>query len=197
MSTKELIYQNAIELFSTHGYNNLGMRDLAKSVGIKASSIYNHYKSKEDILMDIAASLIKEMAAHVYPLFKRTDLSPRQFFTNVSIETNNFFEQPNIQRLTRLLMPLQFQIERLRQLIHLEFVQKPRGAYGYYFKSLMDKGLMRKDDPVLAAKMYHSFFVYHFYERFLDENPDGFLIRYELLFRNHINLFMDYFQIQD
>ncbi|HLT00204.1 MAG TPA: TetR/AcrR family transcriptional regulator [Acholeplasma sp.] len=196
MSTKELIYQNAIELFGTYGYNNLGMRDLAKSVGIKASSIYNHYKSKEDILMDIAKELITEMSLHVYPLFKKTGLTPRAFFTQVSIETNSFFEQPHIQKLTNLLMPLQFEIKRLRDLIHVEFVQKPRTAYSYYFKSLMDKGLMRKDDPMLAAKMYHSFFVYHFYEKFLSQEPNGFLTKFEPLFRNHITLFMDYFQIQ-
>lgn len=195
MSTKELIYQNAIKLFSEHGYQNLGMRDLAKSVGIKASSIYNHYKSKEDILMDIAGALIAEMVLHVYPLFKRTDLPPRAFFTSISIETNNFFEKPEINTLTKLLIPEQFTIKRLRDLLHTEFVQKPRTAYGYYFKSLMDKGLMKKDDPQLAAKMYHSFFVYHFYEKFLTEDQDAFLTKFEPLFRNHIELFMNYFNI--
>lgn len=60
----------------------------------------------------------------------------------------------------------------------------------------MRKGQMMEADPMLAAKMYHSFFVYHFYEKFLSNEPDGFLTKYETLFRNHINLFMDYFKIQ-
>ncbi|WP_025725418.1 TetR/AcrR family transcriptional regulator [Acholeplasma granularum] len=195
MTTKEKIYQSAIELFSIHGYHELGMRDLAKSVGIKASSIYNHYKSKEDILMDIAYDLIADLKQYVYPLYKRLDLSPREFFLNLSIETNNFFERQKINQLTKLIMPLQFQIERLRHLLHTEFIQKPRTSFNYYFKTLMEKGKMRKDDPMLAAKMYHSFFVYHFYEKFLSDKPDGFLVNYENLFRNHINLFMDYFNI--
>src|SRR5690554_1496928 len=196
MSTKDKIYENAIELFALHGYHNLGMRDLAKSVGIRASSIYNHYKSKEDILMEIANELMTELSTHVYPLYKRLDLVPRAFFLNLSIETNNFFERPKINTLTKLLIPLEFEIPRLRQLLHLEFIQKPRTSFKYYFETLMRKGQMKQANPTLAAKMYHSFFVYHFYEKFLSDDPDGFLLKYESLFREHIQLFMDYFGIQ-
>lgn len=195
MTTKEKIYTNAIELFAENGYHNLGMRDLAKSVGIRASSIYNHYKSKEDILMEIANELMSELATHVYPLYKRLDLPPRAFFINLSIETNNFFELPKINKLTKLLIPLEFEIPRLKKLLHIEFIQKPRTSFNYYFQTLMRKGQMKQADPMLAAKMYHSFFVYHFYEKFLSDESDGFLTKYESLFRDHINLFMNYFNI--
>ncbi|HHX76113.1 MAG TPA: TetR/AcrR family transcriptional regulator [Acholeplasmataceae bacterium] len=195
MSTKDKIYENAIELFALHGYHNLGMRDLAKSVGIRASSIYNHYKSKEDILMQIAEELMHELSIHVYPLYKRMDLEPRAFFLNLSIETNNFFERPKINKLTKLLIPLEFEIPRLKKLLHVEFIQKPRTSFKYYFETLMRKGQMKQADPMLAAKMYHSFFVYHFYEKFLTDEPEGFLTKYETLFRNHIQLFMNYFNI--
>lgn len=196
MTTKQKIYENTIELFALNGYHNLGMRDLAKSVGIRASSIYNHYKSKEDILIEIAHELMTELSTYVYPLYKRMDLAPREFFLNLSIETNRFFERPQINKLTKLLIPLEFEIPRLKELLHVEFIQKPRTGFSYYFQTLMRKGQMMEADPMLAAKMYHSFFVYHFYEKFLSNEPDGFLTKYETLFRNHINLFMDYFKIQ-
>lgn len=32
------------------GYDNVSIRSIARDVGIKESSIYNHYKNKEDIL---------------------------------------------------------------------------------------------------------------------------------------------------
>lgn len=195
MTTKELIYKNAIELFSTHGYQNLGMRDLAKSAGIKASSIYNHYKSKEEILLDIANELINELKQNIYPLYKVTDLSPKDFFKNISLKTNQFFEQTHINTLTKILIPEQFSSQRLKELLHQEFVVKPRTAYTYYFNDLMKKNLMRKDDPKLAAKMYHSFFIYHFYEKYLSNDPIGFLTTDESLFVNHIDLFMKYFNI--
>lgn len=52
-TTKEEIFYKAIELFSQRGFKGTSMRDLAKSVGIHESSIYNHYKSKEEILDSI------------------------------------------------------------------------------------------------------------------------------------------------
>ena len=49
-STKDRILFVSINLFSQSGYNEVSMRDISKAVGIKASSIYNHYKSKQAIL---------------------------------------------------------------------------------------------------------------------------------------------------
>lgn len=51
--TKEIIFDKAIELFQDLGYENVGLRNVAAKVGIKAASIYNHFKSKEDILSSI------------------------------------------------------------------------------------------------------------------------------------------------
>lgn len=50
---KTEIYEAAIQLFRTKGYAAASMRDIAEAVGIEASSLYSHIKSKEDILRDI------------------------------------------------------------------------------------------------------------------------------------------------
>ena len=49
-STKKTVLFASIKLFSQHGYNEVSMRDIAEAVGIKASSIYNHFESKKSIL---------------------------------------------------------------------------------------------------------------------------------------------------
>ena len=49
-STKMRILFVAVEMFSDNGYENASMRTIAKAVGIKAASIYNHYASKREIL---------------------------------------------------------------------------------------------------------------------------------------------------
>jgi len=51
--TKEKIYRAAATLFSKQGYDNVSMRNLAKAVGIRNSSIYNHFESKNDILLGL------------------------------------------------------------------------------------------------------------------------------------------------
>ena len=49
--TKSLIFDTALRLFAAEGYDNVTMRQIAGAVGIKAGSMYHHFKSKEQILM--------------------------------------------------------------------------------------------------------------------------------------------------
>ncbi len=57
---KEEIINTATKLFKEKGYSAVTMRDLAKAMGIKAASLYNHINSKQDILTDIIISLAEE-----------------------------------------------------------------------------------------------------------------------------------------
>ena len=48
MSTKEKILDAALTLFAENGYDGTSVEQIANIVGIKAPSLYKHYKSKED-----------------------------------------------------------------------------------------------------------------------------------------------------
>ena len=52
-SKKIIIQEAAARLFRDKGYSATSMRDLADAVNLKASSLYNHIASKEEILRDI------------------------------------------------------------------------------------------------------------------------------------------------
>ena len=53
MNTKEKILTAALELFSVRGYEDTSVADIAKTVGIKAPSLYKHYGSKQEIFTAI------------------------------------------------------------------------------------------------------------------------------------------------
>lgn len=57
---KDEIINTAAKLFRERGYSAVTMRDLAKAMGIKAASLYNHINSKQDILKEIIISLAEE-----------------------------------------------------------------------------------------------------------------------------------------
>lgn len=61
--TATRIRDMAAELFSAKGYHATSMREIAAAVGIRASSVYAHFKAKEDILYEIAAGTMMEMLA--------------------------------------------------------------------------------------------------------------------------------------
>lgn len=61
MNTKEKILSKSLDLFSKYGYSDVSMENIAKEVGIKAPSIYKHFKSKK-IIFD---TIIKDAVIRV------------------------------------------------------------------------------------------------------------------------------------
>ena len=52
-TTKQRILAEAVKLFSKEGYEAVSVDQIAKAVGIKAPSLYKHYKNKRDIFDSI------------------------------------------------------------------------------------------------------------------------------------------------
>ncbi len=50
MTTRDKILDEALTLFAENGYDGTSVEEIAEKVGIKAPSLYNHFKGKEDIL---------------------------------------------------------------------------------------------------------------------------------------------------
>ena len=51
--TKQNITYAALDFFSQKGFTETSMREIAAAVGVNASSMYNHFKSKASILDDL------------------------------------------------------------------------------------------------------------------------------------------------
>ena len=65
MDTKLRILDEALTLFSEKGYANVFVGDIAERVGIKAPSLYKHYKNKRaifDAIIDLMNSRFAEQA---------------------------------------------------------------------------------------------------------------------------------------
>lgn len=56
-TTKQRILQEALTLFSKHGYEAVSVEQIAAAVGIKAPSLYKHYKGKQDIFDAVFAEM--------------------------------------------------------------------------------------------------------------------------------------------
>lgn len=61
-NTKQKILDTALRLFSERGYDSVTVDDIAKAVGIKAPSLYNHYSGKRAIFDAIVDNVSKHYA---------------------------------------------------------------------------------------------------------------------------------------
>lgn len=58
--TRARIRAAALERFSSHGYANTSLREIADQVGLTKASLYYHYPSKQALLLALVAPLIED-----------------------------------------------------------------------------------------------------------------------------------------
>jgi AcrR family transcriptional regulator len=64
-SKKEVIIEKAARLFREKGFGAASMRDLAGHLGVEAASLYNHIRSKSDILQAICFKVANDFLSHL------------------------------------------------------------------------------------------------------------------------------------
>jgi AcrR family transcriptional regulator len=65
---KEVIIEKASRLFREKGFGAASMRDLAEHVGVEAASLYNHIRSKSEILQTICFKVANEFMTNLESL---------------------------------------------------------------------------------------------------------------------------------
>ena len=65
VSRKEVILKASAKLFLEKGYKAASMRDLAVKVGVEAASLYNHIRSKAELLHDICFNVANVFFEHI------------------------------------------------------------------------------------------------------------------------------------
>ena len=153
MSTKDRIQEEALTLFSENGYDGTGVEQIAEKVGIKAPSLYKHFKGKEDILnaiIDNAEVRYEEYFGSEQHIGELPE--SREEFVRVTMERIMFtMRDPMIRKIRKFLVQEQFRNDRLAAITtrhQLEGVQK---MYSKIIEGMMEKGLCIKDDPELLA----------------------------------------------
>lgn len=65
-NTRQLILDESLNLFSVKGFDGVTVKDIAKAVGIKDSSLYKHFKSKQEIYDCLLAEMNARFDETVY-----------------------------------------------------------------------------------------------------------------------------------
>ena len=153
MPTKERILYAALDLFSERGYDGVGVDQIAERAGLKGPSLYRHYKGKEDIFQ----SLIDLVASHYDEGFvSKNRLGELPDSMDVVIEKamgSIFFTMHDdiIRKTRRILAMEQFRSRRIAELTTRYHLENLQGMYAGIFAGLMEKKIIKKDDPQSLA----------------------------------------------
>lgn len=202
MNTKEKIFYVSLDLFSQRGYDSVSLREIAEEVGIKKSSIYSHYPSKESILMDIFDYFTQQFEFN--PVINNEEIqldeknplleNPELFYHKGSEAIKlMIFEETNFKIMKLILIQMHHN-ETIKLFFQNEILVKPLIFWNGFFTMLKEKGIIRADsNPKLLAKQYYSFPIYLLLEicAKYDDLPQGLLEEFFEQAEAHANFLLD------
>lgn len=162
-STKEKILDVSIDLFAQYGFKEISMRRIAASVGIKASSLYKHYDSKEDILesiFDIFRGKLNQTEPFL-PVFT----SPKEYFTIAYEQFVQVMWDPTVLKISKIVTNEQTHSKAARQFMIDEMTIKPVQATKYVLDIMQEREMIDVADTRVLAEEYCAYIVYLFFKQ--------------------------------
>lgn len=167
MSTKKKILDEALTLFSEKGYANVFVADIAGAVGIKAPSLYKHYKSKQDIfnaiLEEMKASYDKQ--AQSLNMNGNNATADAMVFSDVSEDGlvqmgvglfMYFLHDEYAQKFRKMLTIEQFHNSELAELFTKQYADEPLNYQSAMFSILCAGGVLKEFNPDVMALQFYA-----------------------------------------
>ena len=154
--TKDRILEAALEMFSQNGYAGTNIRELSASLGLVKSGVYKHYESKEAIWN----ALLDQMIAYYADHFGSAEHLPPvpdslEGLVTMTMHMVNITVHDKKIIMTRKVLTLeQYRDVRARELATKHFLTGLTEMFTRIFSGMMEKGLLRKDDPTMLAFAY-------------------------------------------
>lgn len=169
--TKDKIFDTALDLFSKKGYDSVSVRTIASEVGIKESSIYNHYSSKKDILMSILnyfEEYFKGNPLDDENIRKLLEENPEEFYHQGSEMFKQQIFEEEILKIMKLIFVQMYQIDEVKEFFLREILGWSTDFWSDVFEILIQKNVIGSDcNPNKLAEMYFGFSMFKLWEIFL------------------------------
>ena len=166
MDTKHKILDEALTLFSEKGFANVFVNDIAERVGIKAPSLYKHYKSKQAIFDAIIDEMNHrfEQQARALNINGINPAVDAEVYKNmdedhlVKLGTDLFMyylHDSYTKRFRKMLTIEQFQDKALAKVYTKQYFDMPLSYQGMLLGLLVSQGLLVTENvPVMTLHFY-------------------------------------------
>ena len=167
MDTKKKILDVALTLFSERGYGNVYVGQIAEGVGIKAPSLYKHYKSKQDIFNAILEEMRNRYNQQTSLLhITGSDFqSDSKFYNNISeddlvkigIGLFSFFLHDEYEcKFRKMLTIEQFSNKELAELFSHQYFNEPLKYQTGLLQLLIMQGYMKNEEANVMALQFFA-----------------------------------------
>ena len=155
--TKERILEASAELFARNGFTGVSIRDITRKVGIKESSLYNHFRHKEALLEAVLDRMESEFAARAAAeeaiRSRIGETTPEQFMRASFRRFMEFWQNPLRIKLWLVVSMEQYRNERAGRLV-LDETHRVVKLAEFAFTRMRRMKKTRPLDPKMLAETY-------------------------------------------
>lgn len=195
MNTREKIFNVSVDLFSRYGYDRVSIRQIAKEVGIKESSIYNHFKSKELIMDSILDYYITKMLSEDIPLMQASYNLDIGFDYFYEMGLNAFASQlkdKRMSKITRIILIESYHNEKMKVFLKERILNDAINGWIDLFNLMKSKKLILEDcNSRQLAESFYKYGLFLLYEHYIinyPEDDEKFVEELRVKSKNHIRL---------
>lgn len=195
MNTREKIFNVSVDLFSRYGYDRVSIRQIAKEVGIKESSIYNHFKSKELIMDSILDYYITKMLSEDIPLMQASYNLDIGFDYFYEMGLNAFASQlkdKRMSKITRIILIESYHNEKMKVFLKERILNDAINGWIDLFNLMKSKKLILEDcNSRQLAESFYKYGLFLLYEHYIINYPEDdkkFIEELRVKSKNHIRL---------
>lgn len=157
-STKEKIFRTAVELFAAQGFHATTVRQIAAAVGIKESSLYNHFRSK-DAMLEAILAYYEEGFAGALPTREEMDREAAQHTDPLELwlaGIRSFAARSRpLMDLITCIMINEMQLDaHIRDFVINRMMPMQKDATRFLIQDMYDKGFTREIDVDKVATTY-------------------------------------------
>ena len=166
MDTKHRILDEALTLFSEKGYANVYVSDIAERVGIKAPSLYKHYRNKRAIFDAIIDEMNHrfEQQAQALSISGTDPTADAEVYKNMDedhlIKLGNdlfryYLHDSYTKRFRKMLTLEQFQDQELARVYSQQYFDMPLSYQGMLLGLMVSQGLLVTGNvPIMTLQFY-------------------------------------------
>lgn len=166
-NTKEIILFKALKLFADNGYDGVTVRDIASEVGIMQSSLYKHYKSKQEIfdtLVQTMQTQFKEASATFHLPEGALDEMANEYanggnsvLKNISSSIFHYYlKDPYASQFRKMLSIERYKDKEIERIYREIFIDTAISYQTTLFREMIEQGFMRKTDPAIMALQFFA-----------------------------------------
>lgn len=146
-NTKRAIFEAAIKIFSTNGFEGATMDDMAQEAGVAKGTLYYYFKSKEELFKFIITEGMELIGEQLNEAAEKEENSLDKLKSLCTLQLNLVYEKRDFFKVVMS----QLWGQEVRQFELREAINKYILKVESYLKQAMEDGIIKKDDAYFMA----------------------------------------------